>query len=116
MINLRGDNYSATHAPLKQYWFQLDNMPPSGTLSTGQWVSGSSHDVAVTFGDGVNYCLYARVSLKITDLEDGILHRESRESSLQEWVLRDQTPLQEMISGWIGGKERPKTIAVGGML
>lgn len=110
LIDLRSDSYASSHVPMRQCWFQIGNMPPTGILSTGEWVSPV--ELAVTFGDGVNYCLYARLHLRHSGGEMG--SDEEDEYSIDEWVLRDQTPFQEIISGWMGSRERPRIMAAAG--
>lgn len=122
LIDIRSDSYAAAHVPLRQYWFQISNMPPEGILSSAQWISGSPFELAITFGEGVKYCLYARINLwnaggvdKIWSGHDASVDDEGDSYSMDEWVLRDQSPFQEIISGWIGAKEHPQVLAAGGI-
>lgn len=106
MIHLRSDKYNHAPLPLKQHWFQISSMPPSGRLETGSWLRGSSTELVATFGENTSHAVYVRIDT-VSGGSDFVLN---------EWLLRDQTPFQVIISGLIGRRERPQIVTASGYL
>jgi hypothetical protein len=88
-------------------WFQIDNLPPSGLVSNASFIRNSSLDMIVSFDQNTHYSVYARIS-------DNASYNSSL--SLEEFILRDQSPFQEIISGLIGSKEKPAIMGVSGSI
>ena len=99
VVDVSPDSTDAQSAPCGVKYFYLSNSPREHSITFASWMSAS--DLVASSSQWATIAVYAR----ITPTRD----------SIEETFLRDQTPLQEILSGIMGSKERPNVVGVGGI-
>ncbi len=98
-MDVSPESTEAHSAPATVKYFSLSNIPREHCITFASWLSAS--DLVVSSSQWATIAVYARIS--------------PDRNSIDETFLRDQTPLQEILSGIMGGKERPNIVGVGGI-
>lgn len=103
VIDLSIDKKHAGKIPISLYRLKLSNLPDSHCVTFAHWLS--SNQLVASSSQWATVAVFAEIIPK----SDG-----SGDYSVEENFLRDLSPIQEIISGLIGSKEKPNIVSVSG--